>query len=347
MCYTIYTVLRLPQNSLCHADFFHLGQAGGPLLRSFVTASISALVRSSLKTVPGWQRWIVQLKEAAIQFLHLRPLISETLTPSFWDSPPIAVNLCEASQGLPKHRVWSEHLPSIVQELKSGDLNRGSIQQFIYKKLTASKFVDCLNNTVQRRLSSMFHPFEVDFHGPVLLSRCWSTLKLCRTAEVIKTLKSWCNGWATSRRYHEDKILPCLFGCAHSEDDLSHYMQCPHLFALWRFLIDPRLDGDVSDFPLVRWGLIGPSTFKFRCIACVFSGYHAIRREFQDINTFFEYNQKVFTGQQLNLAWRVFADAFFVDARELAINTRKFSLPAFITFLDHGSVQFFHPSQST
>ena len=111
-------------------------------------------------------------------------------------------------------------------------------------------------------------------------------------------------------------MLPCLFGCAGAEDDLAHYVQCPHLFALWTFLVDPSFEGGVSEFPLERWGLIDPSNFKFRCMACVYAGYHAARREFKDRNTYFDHSLSAFTGQQLATSWRVSADACFVDAPE-------------------------------
>jgi len=340
----------MPQNSLRHADFFHLEQYGAPKMRSFVVASISALVRSSLKTITNWPQWISQLEEAADQFLPLRPMVKKTLTPSHWDSPPIALNLSEASKGMPNDRLWADFLPNLVQQLKgSGPLN-GPIQKHIYKKIMHAKFSDCLNHTIEVRLTKLFHPFQVDLINSISLSRCAGILKKCRVAEVIKMLKCWTNGWATSRRYNssEEKVLPCLFGCPSADDDLAHYVQCPHLYALWKYLIDPLFEGGVSEFPLERWGLIEPSNFKFRSMACVYAGYHAVRREFKDRGTHFEHSQNILTGHQLALSWRVFAEAFCVNARELSINTRKFSLPDFLAFLQHGSDQLFNQSsQST
>ena len=111
----------------------------------------------------------------------------------------------------------------------------------------------------------MFQPDELDFQQAILLDRCWATLKKCRVADAVKIIKTWSNGWATSSRYHEGVILPCLFGCKACTDNLQHYMQCPHLFALWTFLA-----GDISSDPLVRWGLIGPEPNDFLKIAAVF-----------------------------------------------------------------------------
>ena len=67
----MHTALRLPQNTLCHADFFHLQDFGGPKFRSIVAASASALLRTSLKTVTTWREWIGQLDRAAQEWLCL------------------------------------------------------------------------------------------------------------------------------------------------------------------------------------------------------------------------------------------------------------------------------------
>jgi hypothetical protein len=176
----------------------------------------------------------------------------------------------------------------------------------------------------------LFQPYELDFQQAILLDRCWGTLKKCRVADAVKVIKTWVNGWATSYRYHEGVLLPCLFGCTDCKDELRHYFNCPHLFALWSFLAD-----NVSSDPLVRWGLIRPEPDEFLPIVCVFSGYHAIRREFKRKSDFFINNQSVLTGPQIRVAWTVFAEAFFVEAREVTLNCRRFSVPSFLSFLNH------------
>ena len=91
-----------------------------------------------------------------------------------------------------------------------------------------------------------------------ILDRCWVTLKKCRVADAVKIIKTWSNGWATSSRYHEGLVLPCLFGCNSCSDSLEHYLHCTHLLAMWRFLA-----GNVSADPLKRWGLIAPELNDF------------------------------------------------------------------------------------
>lgn len=43
------------------------------------------------------------MSSAAIKHLPLEPLVRDTLTPSFWDSPAVALSLRRASLGLPSH----------------------------------------------------------------------------------------------------------------------------------------------------------------------------------------------------------------------------------------------------
>ena len=122
------------------------------------------------------------------------------------------------------------------------------LQKLAYEKLMSHKFGNpSLTGTIEKRLTHLFLPFELNFPNYFLLERCFDTLKKYRVSEATKVLKCWCNGWATSYRYHEDKLLPCLFGCSGCKGELGHYLQCPHLFALWRFLT-----GEVSRDPLVR-----------------------------------------------------------------------------------------------
>ena len=107
---------------------------------------------------------------------------------------------------------------------------------------------------------------------------------------------------------------------------MQHYLQCPHLYALWVFLA-----GGASEDPLSRWGLINPDKLTMHYISCIFGGYHAIRHDLRTNTSFFEYSQRVLTPAQLRRAWSVFADAFKVEARELSVLCRQFSLCEFLS----------------
>ena len=121
----------------------------------------------------------------------------------------------------------------------------------------------------------------------------------------------------------ENTLLSCLLGCSGCIDSLSHYLQCPALLALWRFLAC----GNTSEDPLIRWGLIHPTKVTYLYISCIFSGYHAVRRDLREFPVFPEFEQLVLDSARLRRAWSVFADAFKVEARELALIHRQFSPP--------------------
>ena len=79
-------------------------------------------------------------------------------------------------------------------------------------------------------------------------------LKSMRPPDAMRILKTWLNGWATSKRMAEVPVLHCLLGCDDGLDCLSHYLQCPMLFSLLVFLT-----GGCSADPLVRIGLKAPT----------------------------------------------------------------------------------------
>jgi len=244
-------------------------------------ACVAANIRTSLKTVTSWPQWIHQLQKAAETCLALEPMVKEVLTHACWDSPPIALSLREAANGMLKEPRWATAL-SEVRNLDGNLTSKTPVQKLIYNALASKCFVNSLNDTISRRLSNLFQPYSLDFQNSILLDRCFATLKKNKVSVVTKVIKTWANAWATSYRYHEGIKLPCLFGCSESRDDLGHYYNCPHLFALWKFIAS-----DVDSEPLVRWGLVLPTNLSFLQTLCVFSAYHAVRREFKRCNQFF------------------------------------------------------------
>jgi hypothetical protein len=211
-------------------------------------------------------------------------------------------------------------------------LSKVPIQTAVYRELISIKHSFLIHDTIERRLTKLFQPFTLDFNSSISLTGSLGLLKGNRVADVLKVLKTWCNGWATSNRYHEDIRLPCLLGCQNQSDVLEHYLQCPHLFALWKFMMP-----EVHDLPLVRWGLINSCNEKFKQIACIHAGYHAVRRHFKQSSSFLPYNNMThLNGADLRTAWTVFADAFVVEAREVGVVPLKFSVTSFLCFLTTG-----------
>ena len=122
-------------------------------------------------------------------------------------------------------------------------------------------------------------------------------------------------------------FFPCLFGCAARPDSLHHYVQCPHLFALCKYLRP-----DSSDDPLIRLGLSQPCIETLQLQCCVFSGYHAMRRTVRSGELVLSDSSDL-CNRQIWRLWSVFVDAVSAEAREFSVCYRKFSIPQFISFL--------------
>jgi len=106
--------------------------------------------------------------------------------------------------------------------------------------------------------------------GALDINSIFETLRKLEGPASIKVVKTWLNGWATSTRMHEDKDLGCLLGCRNQHDSLRHYIHCPHLSALQKFLFQ-----DISEEPIIRFGIKDPSISFFQnywlhlfCLPC-------------------------------------------------------------------------------
>ena len=96
--------------------------------------------------------------------------------------------------------------------------------------------------------------------------------------QVIKTLA---NSWASSYRYHEKIKLPCLFGCTHGIDSLQHYTSCPTLREVSMDIFGHLFE--VGPFPDIFCTNV-QSVTAAKCCACIYSGYHAVRRDDQVVS---------------------------------------------------------------
>ncbi len=150
--------------------------------------------------------------------------------------------------------------------------------------------------------------------------------KNIQPATAIKVVKTWLNGWATSARMHEEVVLPCLFGCSGKTDDLIHYLQCPHLYALCNYFFK------ADSCPLIRIGFRNPTIHNLKLTACVFTAYHVLKAQIR--NGHLDGMQK--DTRTIHAAWSVFANALEAEAGEHRISYTVFSLPKFISFLVNG-----------
>ena len=136
-------------------------------------------------------------------------------------------------------------------------------------------------------------------------------LRKLRKHDAMRVVKTWANSWATSTRYHEAIMFPCLFGCSCGEDRQSHYAQCPLLYTI---LLQLR-PHDISACPLTRLGLVSPSRDGLLTVSCTFAGYHAIKRS----NFVVGLSHIPLDPSQRSAAHILFAEAFRASALEVQL----------------------------
>ena len=335
----LHTVMRLPYNTFRHADFFQIDKMCKIRFRSLVAACASALFRTAYKTVTSWPRWVSQLDTAAREFLPVQQFTEGVRSPPCWDSPPIALNLRDAYCGFLGDSRWKQGAEQVIQKLAAdnlgvcpvpGDVTVCSkpLQKMIYSRFMDTFFRVDFKDILSKRLRNIFSPYDIGIGGRIDLDECIKIVSSFKTADSIKIIKTWANGWTTSYRMHENPRLPCLFGCAGCKDDQTHYVQCPNLFALNKFFNA----GESSD-PLVRLGLVETNVHQLMRMCCTFSAYHAIHHQarMHVINSNLD-----FTNCHFRHFRSVFAEAFEAEARKCSLTRRRFSLQQFDAFLATG-----------
>ena len=98
-------------------------------------------------------------------------------------------------------------------------------------------------------------------------------MRKLRKHEAMQIIKTWCNSWSTSYRYHADTLHPCLLGCENKKDDLDHYVNCPHIWNIARTAC-PHLKFDSM---LDRICVDQPCTDSLKVFAATLPAYHNIK----------------------------------------------------------------------
>jgi len=341
----LHTVLRAPFNTFRHVHLLNLDKVGGPKLRSFNVASAAALFRTAARTVCTWEAWATQLLTAAHEHLPVGKVLNGWHYPDFWDSPPFAHNLKYAYEGFCKHKKMKQAGSSLSEKLREKNLGvtpqpGGAfysefklLQKEVYSVIFGTLFPDTdstsFNTICSERAEKLFSPFDINADGMLQVDLATHTLKKAGGHIALKVLKTWLNGWATSHRMHEDPILPCLLGCRGQKDTLKHYIMCPHVYAIQRFLLT-----EVSSDPLVRFGIKYPSIHSMKISSCLFSAYHAVKAKVR--SGIIHVHEEPMTSPTIRVTWSVFAEAFAAEAGGLRVATRAFSLPKFICYLSSG-----------
>ena len=87
---------------------------------------------------------------------------------------------------------------------------------------------------------------------------------------------------------------------------------------------------EVSEDPLIRFGLKNPTAVNFKKICCMFSAYRAVKAQVRSGRINLQ------QGNWKRNAWNVLASTIGAEAGEMYLPARSFSLPKFMSFLATG-----------
>ena len=228
------------------------------------------------------------------------------------------------------------HAPLITTIQPGALLGVHNVQARAYSVLLKYRYPDRVVDTIVRRIGKIFQPYILpEFSN--YLPETFKKLQTLRGHDAIRVLKTWCNGWCTSRRFQERPIHPCLFGCTGAEDSLEHYTLCPNLYAILRFFLSDSFSipgFQLHEEPHRRIGLFNPDMVELKIVACTFSAYHFIKGKNRHLfyaDGALDPTLPIPATLQYQF-FEEFADAFSAEARELGIETRRFSSTAFNAF---------------
>ena len=105
------SAITAPATCMRESDFFQLHEFGGPKFRSVSASRAAAIFRTSLTTVTSWPKWISQLEICAKECLLVDQCLKGAISPMYWDSDPLALDLKYAYNGFTNNPQWADGEP--------------------------------------------------------------------------------------------------------------------------------------------------------------------------------------------------------------------------------------------
>lgn len=147
------------------------------------------------------------LERTAAHFASLAELGRDQAFPSGWDTAPCVEVVKAASAGLPNVGALSAN-DAARQAHKSGGR-----QRVVMRALEARLAPRWVARAAHERLRAN----GVDVSAPEV-ERAWQRIvpfpRRESGAVALASAKTFINAWTTSRRMHDVRALPCVFGCA-------------------------------------------------------------------------------------------------------------------------------------
>ena len=238
-------VLRMATRAFDNSTFFNLSSVGGPRITSLKALSVATLTRTAIKILPAWEEDYDTLV-ANSEALPGTMMVSGLLWNTYWDSPAIAALLRHAACGFPagsrtalgmdrrswlakdEKKIWAAVSRTVVDCKKSGQKMK-NVQRSLADKVVGVMYPAQISTLFEKRLGTVFVQFfgskpQIDWSGTFQL------LQGLPMHEAMCFVKTICNSWTTSTRFHDGKLSQCAFGCRVAPDDVAHYVCCPRLW---------------------------------------------------------------------------------------------------------------------
>ena len=247
--------------------------------------SLAILMRAALITL-SWTSPLEYLKENdAEYFVAHRGAIQVHFQPKNWDSPSIVELLHEAAAGFPSSKRYRDAgklaLAAFYLEKRTSKRFPKGVQTIFYNIFLENLYSDSIPELIRKRLRVLAP--EVPTPACYDFDALRETLKAHSEYCVFVVLRTWANGWTTSRRMHESRQLDCIFGCPGQRDDLAHYLRCERL---WRGLktalkatgATPPLH---TNAPVLGKLALAPTTERAILNICIITyAYHNIKHNY-------------------------------------------------------------------
>ena len=154
-----------------------------------------------------WSNWKRQLDTLAPDVLPLGSLAAGLVSPVWWDSPPIVVNLCQAWDCFPGDSRWHSGAAAAQVAIAAAKQKQSpgiepKIQAIAYKHLLAHRFPNGFDKHCSLHIAQLLS-LDLDPSSTLDLRESFKVVRSIRKHEAFRVIKTWINSWATSRRYDQ------------------------------------------------------------------------------------------------------------------------------------------------
>jgi hypothetical protein len=164
----IHKIWHFATNALTTQSFLNLHTWGAPKIRSVMSEMYATQLRTAWRFKDVWQQWLEQIITTTDFHGNLVVVARDSLTPDFWDHPPIAIFLSDAWYGTPHEPIKTQVATLIKANIKANEHREGAqnygmpahqpthqrpqIQKWASSAFLQHMYPDDLTKLLQRRL---------------------------------------------------------------------------------------------------------------------------------------------------------------------------------------------------